>query len=128
MPILAPQYLREVATQILIGAGTPESSASCVANSLVHADLTGHESHGVLRIVEYLSHIKLGHIHPNVLPKVIQETPTTVLVDGYQGFGQVIASWVIDQLVQKSLSRSRSRIRSNLTDMAAMESPSSGRN
>lgn len=102
MPLLAPQYLREVATQILIGAGTPKKSASCVADSLVHADLTGHESHGVLRIVEYLSHIQLGHIHPNTLPKVVQETPTTVLVDGYQGFGQVIAGWVIDQLVQKA--------------------------
>jgi hydroxycarboxylate dehydrogenase B len=102
MPVLASRYLQEVATKILMGAGAQENEASCVAASLVQADLAGHESHGVLRIVEYLNQMRVGHIHPNTLPKVIQETPTTVLVDGYQGFGQVIASWVIDQLVQKA--------------------------
>jgi len=102
MPLLASRYLQEVTTKILMGAGAQESEASCVAASLVQADLAGHESHGVLRIVEYLDHIRSGHIHPNTLPKVIKETPTTVLVDGYQGFGQVIAGWVIEKLTQKA--------------------------
>ena len=102
MPILASSYLQEVTTKILRGAGAQENEASCVAAALVRADLAGHESHGVLRIIEYLNNIKAGHILPNTLPKIIQETPTTLLVDGYRGFGQVIAGWVIDKLIPKA--------------------------
>ena len=102
MPILASSYLQEVTTKILRGAGAQENEASCVAAALVRADLAGHESHGVLRIIEYLNNIKAGHILPDTLPKIIQETPTTILVDGYRGFGQVIAGWVIDKLIPKA--------------------------
>src|SRR5262245_37901181 len=46
--------LRSLARRIFMAAGAPRHIADAVAEILVNADLTGHDSHGVVRIPEYL--------------------------------------------------------------------------
>lgn len=102
MPRVDSGQLRELTSEIFRAAGTPEDVAAVVAESLVEADLTGHDSHGVIRIVEYLNQIRTGHLDPKAKPEVVRETLTTLLVDGHWAFGQVTAHWTMEQLIEKA--------------------------
>lgn len=44
-----PLRLIEFATEVYRSAGVPEADARLIADTLVQADLWGHQSHGVLR-------------------------------------------------------------------------------
>lgn len=102
MPRIGSARLREITAEIFRAVGTPESVASVVAESLVDADLTGHDSHGVVRIVEYLDQIRAGHLDPQAKPEIVRETPTTLLVNGHRAFGYVTAQWTMGQLITKA--------------------------
>ena len=102
MPVLSAAYLQRGVSEIFQAAGAPDSAARVVADSLVEANLTGHDSHGVIRVVEYLNKIREGKIDPRAKPEIVRETPTTLLVDGLWGFGQVIAAWTMEQLIRKT--------------------------
>ena len=75
-----------------MAAGTPEGNATRVATSLVKANLVGHDSHGVIRVPQYVAAIREGRIDPAATPVVERETACTALVDGNWGWGQV-AGW-----------------------------------
>ena len=102
MPVLSAAYLHQVVSAIFQAAGALTSAARVVADSLVEANLTGHDSHGVIRVVEYLNKIREGRIDPRAKPEIVRETPTTLLVDGHWGFGQVIAAWAMERLICKA--------------------------
>jgi len=102
MPVLSAAYLHQTVSAIFQAAGVPASAARTVAASLVKANLTGHDSHGVIRVVEYLNNIREGKIDPRAKPEIVRETPTTLLVDGHWGFGQVIAAWTMERLIRKA--------------------------
>ena len=102
MPVLSAAYLHQVVSTIFQAAGTPGPAARVVADSLVEANLTGHDSHGVIRVVEYLNKIRQGRIDPQAKPEIVRETPTTLQVDGHWGFGQVIAAWTMERLIDKA--------------------------
>ncbi|MBN2393118.1 MAG: Ldh family oxidoreductase [Anaerolineae bacterium] len=79
--------LREVVCTIFEAGGVPQATAAQVTHSLVENNLTGHDSHGVLRITYYVRDLLNGKINPNAQIKVIRETPTTALLDGDAIFG-----------------------------------------
>ena len=54
------EKLLAFATAVYAGAGMPEKDARLVADTLVQADLWGHQSHGVLRLGWYLDRIRNG--------------------------------------------------------------------
>jgi uncharacterized oxidoreductase len=102
MPRLSSAQLREVTCNIFRAAGAPDDVATIVAESLVEADLAGHDSHGIIRVVEYLNQIRHGHLNPQAKSEIVRETLTTFLVDGHWAFGQVTAQWAMDKLVDKA--------------------------
>ncbi len=53
MPTFSADYLRTLATAILEGLGAPVENARVVGDSLVEANLVGHDSHGVIRLPVY---------------------------------------------------------------------------
>jgi LDH2 family malate/lactate/ureidoglycolate dehydrogenase len=83
--------LRDLARDILQAAGTPPATAMVVAASLVDADLAGHGSHGVRRLVPYLEMIEAGTIVPAARPHVVSRRGGTAVVSGRRGFGQAAA-------------------------------------
>ncbi len=103
MPTLTPEALTAVAGRILVAAGAPDDIAASVGTWLVTADRSGHPSHGVIRIPDYLAFIASGVILPAERPRVIAETDTTVLVDGRQAFGHVSADALIRAVADKAL-------------------------
>lgn len=102
MPVLSADVLQKVTSDIFMAVGASEAVAGIVARSLVAANLSGHDSHGVIRIIEYLKRIYKGNINPSTEPEIVKETPTTILVDGRWGFGQVVATWATEQIIAKA--------------------------
>ena len=98
--IEAPRLCRTVSS-IFQAAGVAGAVSDVIADSLVDANLEGHDSHGVVRVVEYLDKISGGEINPLAEPEIVSETPTTMRVDGNQGFGQLVAAWTMERLINK---------------------------
>lgn len=99
---LTAERLRGVAEAIFRAAGAPEDIAARVAEALVEANLTGHDSHGVQHIANYVRSVREGLIVPDARPEVLEETPTTALVAGRWGFGHVAAAFGTRLAIRKA--------------------------
>lgn len=102
MYLIEPQPLEALAQQIFTAAGTPPDLAAHVARHLVKANLSGHDSHGVIRIPAYLRSIEDGRLVADARPEVVKELPGTAVVDARRGFGQVAASFALDVAIEKA--------------------------
>jgi uncharacterized oxidoreductase len=91
MPTFAAAQLQVIATRILSGAGASEIDAALVADELVEANLVGHDSHGVMRLMQYVDYIEKGFIKPGQSAVIVKDCPAYLILDGHQNFGQVIA-------------------------------------
>ena len=94
--------LRAITQRIFMAAGTPDHIAADVAEILVNANLTGHDSHGILRIPAYLEQIEGGDIVPDAEPEIIKETSNLVVIDGKKGFGHYTARQAMDLAIEKA--------------------------
>ena len=63
MPNFNVTDLVSITNNIFTGAGVSKEKASVVAELLVEANLCGHDSHGVIRIPQYLNSIKTKFLH-----------------------------------------------------------------
>lgn len=88
---ISPAVLRTFAAGVLSALGVPEHDAALVADSLVQADLWGHQSHGILRLPWYTARLRSGAMSPRTDPVVVSDTGPLVLLDGKAGVGQVLA-------------------------------------
>ncbi|MGP0064830.1 MAG: Ldh family oxidoreductase [Isosphaeraceae bacterium] len=89
-------------TELLIAAGVPRDEAAVVSASLVGANLRGHDSHGVMRIPQYVDYVERGNYRTGVDLEIVQETPALVVCDGHWGLGQVQAHRLLDLVIPKA--------------------------
>ena len=80
MPVFTPEYLHKAAYNIYLAKGTPEHEAEIVATHQIKANLVGHDSHGVIHIMEYVERIDKGHIVPGAPFVVEREAPCTAVI------------------------------------------------
>ena len=90
MPTFAADRLEQLITAIFERAVAPTDHASCVAAHLVNANLAGHDSHGTIRVPQYIDLIDAGRIKPAATMEIVTRLPAAAVVDGRGGFGQVI--------------------------------------
>jgi LDH2 family malate/lactate/ureidoglycolate dehydrogenase len=91
MPTFSPEALRRVAQFILEAAGTPPDLAQIVGESLVESNLVGHDSHGVMRLMQYLALVRQGQVQPAARPTRLSTHQATARVDAARGWGQPAA-------------------------------------
>ena len=102
MPTFAVEPLTKATARVLGAAGTPEDIAGKLARWLINANLSGHPSHGVIRVTQYLAQIKDGAYRPAERPRVISESETSVVMEGGGAFGHLAAEELTIRLVEKS--------------------------
>jgi LDH2 family malate/lactate/ureidoglycolate dehydrogenase len=100
--IIAAADLRSFVTGVFRAVGVPVDDAAVVAESLIEANLRGHDSHGAVRVWDYLRQIEKGELVPSAELRVHSETAAMLAVDAQLGFGQVQMRRVIDLLVPKA--------------------------
>ncbi|MBM82097.1 MAG: dehydrogenase [Planctomycetaceae bacterium] len=102
MPVFTEDTLRGFAADLLSAGGATADEAPVVANSLVQANLRGHDSHGVMRIPFYIGRVKENLLQPGSTLEVVSESASALVADGGWGFGQVISRDLITRLVGKA--------------------------
>src|SRR4051795_8655848 len=88
MPDVYPAVLHRLAGDLLYAVGTDPAAARIVGDSLVDANLAGHDSHGVLRLPSYCASLRAGEILPRERAAVLSQDRATARVDGRSGWGQ----------------------------------------
>jgi LDH2 family malate/lactate/ureidoglycolate dehydrogenase len=102
MPLIQVEPLAELVARIFEAAGAPPDSARAVADSLVLSDLAGHESHGVVRVRQYLDQIGRGDIDPRARPVIAHDNGAVFLVDAHNSFGQIAASVTMTEAIDRA--------------------------
>lgn len=107
MPQIQADRLTEFATQLLRAGGVGVDAAGVdearlVAESLVAANLRGHDSHGAMRIPYYLDGVQKGEVVPGVPLTVLNEEASILVADGHWGFGQTQARRLTGKLIDKA--------------------------
>jgi len=83
--------------------GVPRDEAEICADVLLESDKRGIESHGVNRFKPiYIDRINIGIQNPVTNYEIIKETPTTAVVDGHDGMGQVIGYKSMKMAIEKA--------------------------
>jgi len=102
MIIKTAESLRNLGAEIFTAQGLSKDRAEFLAETLVEASLTGHDSHGVTYFASYSNRIKEGFIDVNAEPAIVKETASSALVDGNWAPGQITARYLIELAVEKA--------------------------
>jgi uncharacterized oxidoreductase len=102
VPTFAADHLLPFAAALFRAGGLPADEAERVAASLVLANLSGHDSHGLIRVPQYLTAVANGLLRPGVPLNIVKETPAVLVADGNWGLGQVQAHRLLALLQSKA--------------------------
>ncbi|MFA5027441.1 MAG: Ldh family oxidoreductase [Candidatus Methylomirabilota bacterium] len=97
--ICSPGALQRFAAGLTEAAGADRDVAEEMGRHLVNANLSGHDSHGVIRLPQYFAQIGEGVILPAARPEILRETPVTALIDARRGLGQFSTAFALDWAV-----------------------------
>jgi hydroxycarboxylate dehydrogenase B len=79
------------AVQALVeAAGSSREEAALVAQNLVLANASGHDSHGVGMVARYVDSLLDGGLRANQHVEVVVDTGTLLRLEGHAGYGQVL--------------------------------------
>ena len=87
--IMQSEELIRLSRDIFIAVGTPDDIANRVAESLVHTNLLGHDSHGVIRVKQYVTMIQADRIKASARPQIQKQFGAVATISGGYGFGQI---------------------------------------
>lgn len=82
--------------RLMQAGGCAPEEARRVADRLVMANLTGHDSHGVARIPRYVAMIGQGLVKPGQHVATVTDNGSSVLLDGGAGFGQTVGEEAVE--------------------------------
>jgi LDH2 family malate/lactate/ureidoglycolate dehydrogenase len=94
--------LVDFATAVYAGEGVPESDARLLADTLVQADLWGHQSHGVLRLGWYWERLRNAVMRPVTQPEFVVDAGAIAVIDGHDGVGQVLTQLAMQEAVRRA--------------------------
>ena len=96
MKQVAYESLRAVVRAMVSAAGSTGDEPRLVADNLVYANLTGHDSHGVGMLAAYMDSVRNGELIPNQHAEIVEDNAAVVVIDGKAGYGQVIGVEAMD--------------------------------
>ena len=88
--IFQAAQLRAPFPGVLAAAGSSPQEAKTVADNLVLANLSGHDSHGVGMVPRYMEAVLEGGLKPNTGVAVKLDGGSLLALDGQRGYGQVV--------------------------------------
>src|SRR5260370_12931661 len=101
MVTLQASALRDFIGEIFVKSGCSAEEGRRIAKYLVGANLTGHDSHGVVRVPRYVQMKAEGRVVAYRKIAVLIDTPVLAVVDGCYGFGQTVAPQAVELRIEK---------------------------
>jgi LDH2 family malate/lactate/ureidoglycolate dehydrogenase len=99
---ISAQRLCDFATAVLVAGGLEGGDARLVADSLVQADLWGHESHGVMRLASYVARIRSRAVAADAKPALVVDSRAIAVMDGRHVMGQVAAAQAMAEAIRRA--------------------------
>jgi uncharacterized oxidoreductase len=88
--------LTALVSEIFQAAGCSSEEARRIADGLVDANLTGHDSHGVARVPRYVDWLRTGEVDAGKSIEVVSESGGLAVVDGHYGFGASVGREAVE--------------------------------
>lgn len=88
--LIQSKPLTDIVTRIIKGTGSSDAEATQVAENLVLANLSGHDSHGVGMVPRYVDAVLEKGLIPNTSVRVNLDSGTLLGLDGQHGYGQIV--------------------------------------
>jgi uncharacterized oxidoreductase len=102
MPTFAASELRTIAGNIFLAAGATFEESQIVSEALIRANLDGHDSHGVMRVPEYVLWMEQKLVNVGASMQVVLETDAFALLDAAWGWGQVMGRRAMRFAIEKA--------------------------
>jgi hydroxycarboxylate dehydrogenase B len=102
VPLIAVDVLTTVVTGIFRASGCDEAEAALIATDLVEANLTGHDSHGVVRVPRYVDWLRSGFVYAGRTATVETDGGGFAVLDGHRGFGQTVAAQAVQLGIERA--------------------------
>lgn len=100
--LIKSNLLIDLVTAVFIKKDCTPEEAQRIATRLTSSNLSGHDSHGVMRVPRYVSWVDGGELIPGQTSVVLSETDVMAVVDGRQGFGQSIGEEAVQLGIDKA--------------------------
>jgi LDH2 family malate/lactate/ureidoglycolate dehydrogenase len=100
--IVFEEALTAFGAAVLREVGVPVHEAQAIVENLVQADLRDVESHGFVRLPIYVQRLAAKAINPCPDIRVVRETPTSAVVDGDNGMGQLVGIRAMQIAIDKA--------------------------
>jgi uncharacterized oxidoreductase len=88
---------------IAAAGGSEHAETQLVAENLVMANLTGHDSHGIGMMPRYVEALLEGGLHPNARVEVKLDAGCLLALDGGAGYGQSIGLQATHMAIERAL-------------------------
>ena len=79
---LASDQVDRVLTGIFTAVGFPENTADSISSHLIDANLVGVESHGIMRVLEYVDEVKSGVLNASSCPELVRNNKNFLEING----------------------------------------------
>lgn len=93
--------LEAFVADIFSSAGCSTEEGGRIGRYLVSANLSGHDSHGVVRVPRYVAQKRSGTVVADVAVHLLVDTPVIAVVDGKYGFGQTVTPQAVRIGIEK---------------------------
>ena len=97
-----PDRLRAYVERVCAALGSEPTEAALVADQLIGANLTGHDSHGVGMVPLYVDAACNGRLFVNRHATVARDTGAVLVVEGNRAFGQVAAHEATNLAIERA--------------------------
>ena len=81
------EEIKALVSSVFEKVGCDEDISEFVAEHLVESNLRGVESHGVMRMIQYVEQLENGYMNPSGRPSLNQNDNGAWIVNGHGGFG-----------------------------------------
>src|SRR2546429_3483263 len=95
------QRLIDFVAEVSTHSDSSPEEAKRIATYLTTANLTGHDSRGVIRVPVYIRWKKMGSVVPDQTVQRVVDTPSLAVVDGRFGYGQTVAPQAVGIGIEK---------------------------
>src|SRR3981189_2524438 len=108
MVTIKVQNLIDFVAEVFAHSESSPEQARRTATYLTTPNLTGHDSHGVIRVPVYIRWKKMGSVVPDQTVELVVDTPSLAVVDGKFGYGQTVAPQAVKIGIEKCKTGGRS--------------------
>jgi LDH2 family malate/lactate/ureidoglycolate dehydrogenase len=85
---------------VLTACGVAAADAATAAKTMIEADVTGFDAHGIFRLGMYVENLRSGRVNPKPNIRPLQRSAATALVDGDNGIGHLVMTYAANLAVE----------------------------